>query len=103
METNEKTRLQTIKEQLNEKMTRAIVEAIENGARYETTTDGGLKIDGVYLTPKYTSKYHGLVLEIDAPKIEQLFEPTEEELKKRAEELRAELDEIENKLKPNEQ
>ena len=99
----EKTRLQIVKEQLSEKMTRAIVEAIENGAKYETSTDGGLRIDGVYLTPKYTSKYHGLVLQIGAPEIEQLFEPTEEELKRRAEKLRAELDEIENKLKPNEQ
>lgn len=102
METT-KTRLQIIKEQLSEKMTRAIVEAIENGAKYEKFTEGGLRIDGVYLTPKYTSKYHGLVLEIDAPEIEQLLEPTEEELKRRAEELRAQLDEIENKLKPNEQ
>lgn len=99
----EKTRLQIVKEQLREKMTRAIVEAIESGARYEKTIDGGLHIDGVYLTPRYTPKYRGLVLEIDAPEIEQLFEPTEEELKRRAEKLRAELDEIENKLKPNEQ
>lgn len=102
METT-KTRLQIIKEKLSEKMTRAIVQAIEDGAKYETFTEGGLRIDGVYLTPKYTSKYHGLVLQIDAPEIEQLFEPTEEDLKKRAEELRAELNEIENKLKPNEQ
>lgn len=98
-----KTRLQIVKEQLSEKMTRAIVEAIENGAKYETGTDGGLSIDGIYLTPKYGSAYHGLVLRIDAPEIEQLFEPTEEELKRRAEKLRAELTEIENKLKPNEQ
>lgn len=102
METT-KTRLQIIKEQLEAKMTRAIVEAIENGAKYEIGIDGGLHIDGIYLTSKYGSNYHGLVLDIDAPEIEQLFEPTEEELKKRAEELRAELDEIENKLKPNEQ
>lgn len=97
MET-EKTRLEKIKAQLEEKMTRAIVDAIESGAKYEAFTEGGLRIDGVYLTPKYTSKYHGLVLEIDAPEIEQLFEPTEEQLQKRAEELRAELTEIENKL-----
>lgn len=103
METNEKTRLQIIKEQLSEKMTRAIVEAIESGANCEKTIDGGLHIDGVYLTAKFGTEYHGLVLDIDAPEIEQLLEPTEEELKKRAEELRDELDEIENKLKPNEQ
>lgn len=95
----EKTRLQIVKEQLSEKMTRAIVEAIENGAKHETATGGGLSIDGVYLAPKFGTKYHGFVLDIDAPEIEQLFEPTEEELKKRAEKLRAELEEIENQLK----
>lgn len=96
---NEKTRLEKIKEQLSQKMTRAIVEAIEDGAKYETTGDGGLHIDGVYLTPKYSSDYHGLVLHIDAPEIEQLLAPTQEELKRRAEKLRAELGEIENQLK----
>lgn len=103
METNEKTRLQIIKEQMSEKMTRAIVEAIEDGVRYEMTTGGGLHIDGVYLTPRFGTRYRGLILDIDAPEIEKLFEPTEEELKRRAEELREELNEIENKLKPNEQ
>lgn len=103
METT-KTRLQIVKEQLSEKMTRAIVEAIENGAKFEKEgNQGALTIDGVYLTPKYGTKYHGLVLDIDAPEIEQLLEPTEEDLKRRAEKLRAELNEIENKLKPNEQ
>lgn len=97
METN-KTRLQVIQEQLSEKMTRAILEAIESGAKYETGTEGGVRIDGVYLTPKYSSNYHGLVLQIDAPEIEQLFEPTKEQLQKRAEALRTELTEIENKL-----
>ena len=97
--TNEKTRLQKIKEQLEQKMTRAIVEAIKDGAEYETNKDGSLIIDGLYLTPKFAIEYHGLVLRINSPEIDQLFEPSEEELKKRAEELRAELEEIENKLK----
>lgn len=98
----EKTRLQQIKGQLEAKMTRAIVAAIEDGAEYEKSV-GGLYIDGVFITPKFTRKCHGLVLDIDAPEIEQLLEPSKEELKKRAEELRAQLDEIENKLKPDEQ
>lgn len=102
METT-KTRLQIIKEQLEAKMTSAIVEAIEDGAEYEKEESGGLLIDGVYLTPKFRTKYNSIVLRIFAPEIEQLFEPSEEDLKKRAEELRAQLDEIENKLKPNEQ
>lgn len=94
----EKTRLQIIKEKLSKEMTRAIVEAIKNGAKYKTNKEGGLQIDGVYLTPKYFSEYHGLVLHIAAPEIEHLFEPSDEDLKKRAEELQAELDEIENKI-----
>ena len=94
-----KTRLQKIKEQLSEKMTRAIIEAIEDGAKYETTFNGGLRIDGVYLTPKCGSEYHGLVLDIDAPEIEQLLEPSKEYLERRVKELRAEMKEIENKLK----
>ena len=94
----EKTRLQIIKDEMSKNMTRAIVESINSGVKYKTNKDGGVTIDGVYLTPKYGTEYHGLVLHIDSPEIEQLFEPSEEDMKKRAEELRAELDEIENKL-----
>lgn len=100
METkNEKTRLQIIKEQLEQKMTRAIVAAIKDGAEYETQIAGGVRIDGVYLTSKFSFKYHGVVLDIDAPEIEQLFEPSKDELRKRAEELRNELEEVEKQLK----
>ena len=94
----ERKTLKEIKEQLSKEMTRAIVEAIKNGAKCEINKDGGVTIGGVYLTPKYGTEYHGLVLNIAAPEIEHLFEPSEEDMKKRAEELRAELDEIENKL-----
>ena len=94
----ERKTLQEIKDELSKKMTRAIVEAIKNGVKYETNNDGGVTIDGVYLTPKYGTEYHGFVLNIDSPEIEHLFEPSKEDLKKRAEELQAELDEIENKL-----
>ena len=94
----ERKTLQEIKEQLSKQMTIAIVEAIKNGIKYETNKDGGVMIDGVYLTPKYGTEYHGFVLHISAPEIEQLFEPSEEDMKKRVEELRSELDEIEKKL-----
>lgn len=95
----EKTTLQKIKEQLEKKMTRAIVAAIEDGAEYETLSGGGVRIDGVYLAPKFATEYYGFILDINAPEIEQLFKPTEEDLKKRAEELHAELEEIEKQLK----
>lgn len=97
--TNEKTRLQKIKEQLEQKMTRAIVAAIKDGAKYEIVLGGGLYIDGIYLSPKFGVENHGFLLGIDAPEIEQLFEPSNEEMQRRAEKLRAELKEIENKLK----
>lgn len=97
MET-EKTRLQKIKEQLEQKMTRAIVEAIEDGAKCEIVGDG-VRIDEVYLTPKFGFKYHGLVFNIDAPEIDQLFTPTRVELEKMAAQKRAELEEIEKQLK----
>lgn len=99
METENKTRLQKIKEQFGQKMTTAIVDAIKDGAEYETDINGGLLIDGVYLTPKFGTGYHGLILDINAPEIDQLFEPSKEDLQTRAEKLRAELEEIENKLK----
>lgn len=103
METSEKTRLQKIKEQLSEKMTRAIVQAIEDGAKYERAICGGLYIDEVYLTAKCGTRCHGIFLDIDAPEIEQLFEPTNEELEKRAEKLRAELNEIYEQIKSKKQ
>lgn len=96
---NEKTKLQRIKEQLEKKMTRAIVESIEDGAEYSIDISGGIRIDGVHLTPKFGTEYHGLILDINAPEIDQLFEPNENELRERAEKLRAELEEVENKLK----
>ena len=94
----ERKTLQEIKDELSKKMTRAIVDEINSGVKYETNKDGGVTIGGVYLTPKYGTEYHGLVLHISAPEIEQLFEPSDEDMKKRAEELQAELKEIENKL-----
>lgn len=99
METeNGKTKLQEIVEQLREKMTRAIVQAIEEGANYNAEKNGGLHIDGIYLTPKFGSEYRGLVLDIGAPEIDNLFEPSKEELEKMAQQKRAELEEIEKKI-----
>lgn len=96
---NEKTRLQKIKEQLEQKMTRAIVEAIEDGAEYEILISGGLRIDDIYLTPKFGTEYRGLILDINAPEIDKLFEPSKKYLEERAEQLRAELEEIEKQIK----
>lgn len=79
-------------------MTRAIVDAIEDGAEYEIQISGALLIDGVYLMPKFGTEYRGLLLDINAPEIDKLFEPSKKDLEERAEKLRAELEEIENEL-----
>ena len=94
----EKTTLQKIREQLERRMKRAIVVAIENGAKCEKQF-GGITIDGVYLPSGI--EYYGLVLRIPTQEIEELLEPTKDNLKKRVEELRAELKEIENQLNLN--
>lgn len=93
----EKTRLEKIKGQLEEKLARAIVEAIESGAKIERS-HAGVTIDGVFVIGENTDEAKFVVLKIKAPEINELFEPTEEQMQKRAEALRAELTEIENKL-----
>lgn len=93
----EKTRLEKIKEQLEEKLARAIVEAIEDDAKIERCRMG-VTIDGVFVIGENTDEEKSVVLKIKAPEINELFEPTEEQMQERAEALRAELTEIENKL-----
>lgn len=96
MET-QKTRLQKIKEQLEEKLARAIVETIKSGAKTERS-HAGITIDGVFVIGENADEAKSVVLKIKAPEINELFEPTEEQMQKRAEALRAELTEIENRL-----
>lgn len=96
MKTKE-TRLQKINEQLSKKMTRAIVDAIESGAKIERSRVG-VTVDGVFVVGERKDETKSVVLMISSPEINELFEPTEEQMQKRAEELRAELTEIENKL-----
>lgn len=93
----EKTRLEKIKEQLEEKLARAIVEAIESDAKIERYR-AGVTIDGVFVIGENTDEEKSVVLKIKAPEINELFEPTEEQMQERAEALRAELTEIEAKL-----
>lgn len=93
----EKTRLEKIKKQLEEKLVRAIVETIDGDAKIERCRSG-VTIDGVFVIGENTDEEKSVVLKIKAPKINELFEPTEEQMQKRAEALRAELTEIEAKL-----
>lgn len=94
-----KTRLQIIREQLSEKMARAIVEAIEDGAKIEKRI-GAIYVDNVLILTanKQLGTGNEIMLHLEAPEIDALFEPDREELTAKAERLRAELTEIENKL-----
>ena len=98
-----KTKLQIIREQLEAKMTRAIVEAIEDGAKVEKVIGGGVYIDKVYITPRVAGTSRGLVLDIECDELEEALSPTADDLKIRAAQLRAELNKIENQLKEDKQ
>lgn len=93
----EKTRLEKIIEQFGERLARAIVESIEDDAKIERCRRGVI-IDGVFVIGENTDEEKSVVLKIKAPEINELFEPTEEQMQERANALRAELTEIENKL-----
>ena len=93
----EKTRLEKIFEQFEEELARAIVESIEDDAKIERCRVGVI-IDGVFVIGENTDEEKSVVLKIKAPEINELFEPTEEQMQERANALRAELTEIENKL-----
>lgn len=98
MET-QKTRLEIIKAQLEEKLAIAIVEAINDGAKVEKSS-GGVSVDGVFIVrgDKSIGTKHAVVLKPAAPEIDELFEPNEEDMRAKADKLRRELQEIENKL-----
>ena len=97
METT-KTTLQIIKEELEGKMKRAIEQAIEAGAEIKKVVGGGAYVDGIYITPRVASSARGLVLDIECDELEEALAPTRTDLAERAEQLRAELEQIEKQL-----
>lgn len=102
MEEN-KTTLQKIVEQKAEQIKNAIEQAIENSANIEHSTyiSNGYMIDGIFIQKTQTNIV--ICLNMESEKIAKACEPSKDELKKMAEQKRAELEEIENKLKLNEQ
>lgn len=97
----EKTRLQRIKEQLSEKMARAIIEAIKDGEKIEVSSYGAT-VDGVFIAKTEYQTSPAIVIRLEAPEIIALFEPSKEQLQEKADKLKAELTEVENKLKQQE-
>lgn len=104
METKE-TRLQIICRQCAEKIERAIIEEIENGEKASKPhiMSGGRTFCGIYICSSAFGTSPSVVLDLKAPEIAALFEPSQTELEQKAEDLRAELSEVENKLKSNKQ
>lgn len=97
------TRLQKILQQESEKIGRAILKEIENGEKVERTfTGSGIVIGGIHICEpiKHIKGSNPcVVLKLKQPEIAQLFEPSKEYLQTRSDELRKELEEIENELK----
>ena len=102
MKTEEKTNLQILEEQTEQKMCRAIEQAIEAGAPIEHTSNGAI-IDGIYVIKQTYKEGHAVVLYFHSEVIDEIFMPTAEDLAKRAEQLRAELEQIENQMKEDKQ
>ena len=97
MET-EKTRLQKIMEQKAEQIRVAIEQAMDDGAKIEKSCSFCLTIDDILLQKDSNGGY-ATVLHFDSEKIAKAFGPSKDELEREAARKRAELEEIEEKLK----
>ena len=95
---NKETRLQKICRQCAEKIARAIIEEVESGKKLEKGCLGA-EIDGIFIVKTSVTNHPTICLNLDQKEIKELFEPNKADLSKKAEELRKELEDIENKLK----
>ena len=98
MNNENKSNLQLLKEQTEQKMCRAIEQAIEEGAQIKRTQNGA-EIDGVYVIRQAASEGHAMVLYFHSAELDEFFGPTRDDLEARAKKLRAELEQIENQMK----
>lgn len=98
MENQSKPWLMRVQEQLAQKMTRAIVAAIEDGAKIEANTMG-VTVDGVFLVKYDKNVKPSVVLSLDAPEIDELFEPSRDDLIKMIQKLQNKINQINIKLK----
>lgn len=100
------TRLQKILRQESEKIGRAILEEVENGEKVKKAfSDCGIVIGGIHICEPIKhieGSKPCVVLKLKQPEIAQLFKPSKEYLQTRSDELRKELEEIENELKMQE-
>lgn len=101
----EKTNLQKIAARAAEYLKEHIESAIDSGAEIKSYGKTAIDVDGFFLMDSrkaYGGNMFDVVLHIDSEIIAKAFdkatEPTQDELNARAEELRAELNKIENQL-----
>lgn len=104
METKQ-TNLQKIAARAADYLTKHIESAIDSGAEIKSYGKTAIDVDGFFLMDSrkaYGRNTFDVVLHIDSESIARAFdkatEPTQDELNARAEELRAELNKIENQL-----
>ena len=98
----EQTNLQKIEARAADYLKKHIEAAVESGAEIKSSICGtGALIDGVYVARSQAGQKENtvaLVVYIESETIANVLEPNKAELQKRAEKLRAELQELENKL-----
>lgn len=96
----EKTRLEAIVEQKSKQLTRAIVEAIEDGAKIKRELGGGISIDGLYVQkPCYEQHCDGVVvLKLFSEELKAALADDAEMLAKRKADLERQITEIDNQL-----
>ena len=97
MEENKK-RLQLEVEKVQAKLARVIVEEVKNGEK-ATPCVAGVYFENVFLMSETPLSSAAIVLHIDAPEIDEFFEPSFEFLKAQKEDLEKKLQEVTNKLK----
>lgn len=97
MEEN-KTRLQLEVEKIQDRLSRVIVEEIENGKK-ATPCIAGVYLEDVLLMSEKPKSSAAIVIHVEAPEIEELFMPSLEDLKAQKEGLEKKLQEVTNQLK----
>ena len=97
MEDN-KTRLQLEVEKVQAHLARVIAEEVENGEK-ATKCQAGVYFENVLLMDNKPMSSAAIVLNIDAPEIDGLFETSLEDLKAQKEDLEKKLQEVTNQLK----
>ena len=97
MEDN-KTRLQLEVEKVQAQLARVIVEEIESG-EIATPCTAGVYFEDVLLMSEKPKRSAAIVIHVEAPEIDEFFEPSLEDLKAKKEDLEKKLREVTNQLK----